>query len=312
MERRKHVLHLSNTFLEGEPARAAKMTDKYSKKFVARSICWKRPGRLCGLVTDMIGSEMPLAELDTWLEWADIIHYHDAYQSQQVLHALGKPPPQKPSVYHWHGQEDYTLEAADPQECTFVRSTHSPKLLDAEYVLPTVVDITEDVFQPTNRRPNKLPMISFTPDSRPRKECVGNTVHVLNAIRRIRLERKGYYQGLEGREEDHRVKLRRAADIAIIGVLNGPYNPTMMQYLASGVTCVGAISEEAWDDIASITGSESLPVMKANRDVLLKMLVTFAEGRLWPHHGKLTREWMEQFWNPEKIVSEFDQLYGDL
>ena len=87
MERRKHVLHLSNTFLEGEPARAAKMTDKYSKKFVARSICWKRPGRLCGLVTDMIGSEMPLAELDTWLEWADIIHYHDAYQSQQVLQA---------------------------------------------------------------------------------------------------------------------------------------------------------------------------------------------------------------------------------
>lgn len=313
------VLHLSDTPLSGAPIRIVELLNKYGVGAVeARHIVWQarspaQPWRRYR--TDMDGNCLTADEVRHWLDWADIIHYHNRWKRQMIFGVHDVPA--KKGVIQIHSpreSEDFGQELESGLPLAIVAQYHPRQWLkELTYIVPNVVDIAHEEFARTVPPLRKSPIVSYAPSN-----CNGtgwdnkSYGDVAPILKRMHLAQTIYFQLIFQQPYEKMVEIKRNADIAIDEISTGSYHLSSLEYLAMGIPCFANVDQITFNVLKEMTGCTTLPWVIANKNNFKTRLDQIVKDQSWQDLGRKSREWMEMFWYPERLVRQYMEMYEDL
>jgi len=314
-----NVLHLSDSPLSGAPIRIVELLNKYSQ-FKARHIVWdniprSQPWRRYR--TDLRGRDLTADQLHEWLDWADVLHFHNRWKRQEIFKFLKQAPPKKPGVIQIHSpreSEGFLEEAASGLPLAIVGQYHPRQWLkEMRYIVPNVVDVNSVEYDYPKRPLRKSPVVSYAPSN-----CNGkgwdskSYLDVSPILKRMHLANIIYYQLIIQQPHEKVIEMKRNADIGIDEITTGSYHISSLEYLALGIPCFANVDKMTFDVIRQMTGCESLPWIIANPGNFKMKLDKIIKEQSWQELGEQSRIWMEKYWAPERLVEQYMQMYEDL
>jgi len=311
------VLHLSDTTISGAPFRIHSLfKNNRALGYVSRHIVWHPTTGFRVFPTDMVGSEMEEKDLKFWLDWADIIHYHNRYARQEIFQKLGTPPPDKPSVIQMHSprheDENFEAEAASGVPLAVVAQYHPREWPEASFLVPNVVDIEE--IRPHKRPPlRRVPVVSYAPSNHNGKGW-NDKGYAFTApiLKKMQLRGLIKYAPVIKRPYELMMQLKSGADIGIDEVATGSYHLSSLEYMALGVPCICRLDEKTQEVVRNLTGCDWLPWVDANEHSLERILRDIIQKQQWPGLGARSRRWMEQYWSPEVLLNHYIEMYEEI
>ena len=309
------VLHLSDTTLSGAPYRLSQAYSKYSGH-EARHIVWHPVIHTRVFPTDLIGSQMKKTELKKWLEWADVIHYHNRWQRQEIFQHLKIKPPKKPSVIQIHSprdSEDFSQEVESGIPLAVIAQYHVRQWPEKRFIVPNVVDIYDDLHSPVERPVRRIPIVSYAPSNAVCRGWDDKSYTVVAPIaKRLSLNNEIIYQRILNMPHTECLKLKQMADIGIDEVSTGSYHMSSLEYLSMGVACIGRLDSECERVVKDLTGADWLPWLMSDPQRFKVDLSTMVRTRSYIDIGKRSREWMEKYWNPKDTCEYWTKVYESL
>ena len=317
------ILHLSDTTLSGSPIRINDLINKWGKddNVESRHIVWEPTMGYRTFKTDMVGKHMARAELMKWVyEWADIIHYHNRWRRQSIFKSLGDghiiDPPRKPSVIQIHSprlSEDFRDEIDSNLRLAIIAQYHVREWPEASYIVPNVVDISDPEYNFPKKMPSDRPVISFAPSNTTAAGWDNKGYDLVSPLlKRMKLRNEIYYQLIVNRPHSQAMELKRNADVGIDEIATGSYHLSSLEYLALGVPCFSNIDNQTCKVVKDLTGSTSLPWVKANKDSFEHVLRTVLRNQNYRELGELSRKWMESYWSPKTLYTHYAEMYKTL
>lgn len=311
-----NILHLSDTTLSGSPIRISRLINKHSKNYRSRHIVWQSVIHKRVFATDLVGQTMSRDEIMDRIGWADIIHYHNRWQRQELFKHLGVPPPNKPSLIQIHSprqSEDFRQEIESGLPLAVVAQYHPREWKELSYIVPNVVDITEPEYAPSQKRTHQVPLVSYAPSNCNARgwDDKGYGL-VVPHLKRLSLAGKIMFKRIIEQPHDITLQLKRAADIGIDEIATGSYHLSSLEYMAMGTACFARLDGYTAKVVKDLTGSEDLPWIQADRDSFVSKLMFIVESQAWPELGLKTRKWMETYWNPQALVRHYEEMYTDI
>lgn len=311
-----NILHLSDTTLSGSPIRISKLTNKYSENFRSRHIVWQPVIGKRVFETDLVGSAMTKDEIMDRINWADIIHYHNRWQRQEIFSSLGIKPPQKPSVIQIHSpraSENFSEEVASGLPLAVIAQYHPREWKEMKYLVPNVVDIYDETYTPLQKGLRNLPVVSYAPSNCNARgwDDKGYGI-VVPHLKRLYMANRIVFQKITEQPHHITMRLKRSADIGIDEIATGSYHLSSLEYMAMGVPCFARLDGLTQKYVKEVTGADTLPWIQADRDSFLTRLLLIVEGKNWKEKGAETRAWMEKYWNPDVLVGRYEDMYNDL
>lgn len=308
------ILHLSDTTLSGSPYRTSKLYNKYTDN-EARHMVWQRNIFNRVFTCDLVGEELSQDERQEWLDWADIIHYHNRWKRQNIFKF--HKAPNKPSVIQMHSprEEEKHLEELDSGiPIAVIAQYHVRQWPELKFIVPNVVDIYDPSHMPKAVRPaRRAPVISYAPSSpngRGWNNKSYNTVHAI--LKKMWYDRWIDYQRIIGKPHEVCLKMKQQADIGIDEVSTGSYHLSSLEYLSMGVACIGRLDEQTEKVIKDITGADWLPWAQCTEAQFNGKMISLVQGTPFIEIGKRSREWMETYWAPEKLCKIYTDMYSSL
>jgi hypothetical protein len=299
------ILNLSETTLSGAPIRLNNLINKYTPH-ESRHIVWKRQIFNRVFPVDLVGEEMSDIDLEYWLHWADLIHYHNIYEKQSIFkkHLI----PNKPSLIQVHSPKswfDHDAVTASGLPIAVIAQFHVREWPNLSYIVPNVVDINE--YSPAERN-NPRPIISFAPSSGngkgPNDKGYGIVVPYLRRLEGIQFQKifsKPYLECMQ---------MKRHADIGVDDINTGSYHMSTLEYLQLGVATICYTDELTEKVVKDLTGCTELPWIHAgHRNIgtpVRKALNNYKEL------GNKARLWVEQNWNPTILCNHYITMYSKL
>jgi hypothetical protein len=308
------VLHLSDTTLSGSPIRISNATSLYSENYVARHIVWNRKVGYRTFKVDMVGEEMSEKDLLGWLKWADIIHYHNRWQRQQIFQKLEIPPPSKPSVIQMHSprqSENFSEEAASGLPLLVVGQYQPRQWPEASFIVPNIIDIWDESYLPLKNKPLRpRPIISYSP-SNTNASGWDNKGYNLVAphLKKLKLKGEIMFQLIIDAPHETALKMKQGADIGIDEIATGSYHLSSLEYLSMGVPCFANIDGKTQEVLMGITGSNDLPWIIASKETFPQKLNNMVAQKTWPQMGEKARLWMETYWQPINLIKQYEEAY---
>lgn len=311
------ILHLSDTPLSGAPYRASQLLNKYSGH-ESRHIVWKPNVRERVFPSDMIGSEMTREDLNHWLSWADIVHYHNRWKRQKI-HEVAELPNGKKSVIQIHSPRDekenyfkYEVESKIP--IAVIAQYHVRQWPELKYIVPNVVDIHDGLHKEITRKEGKLVTFGYAPSSPTGKGWDDKSYHIVNPILKgMYMNRKIYYKRIVGKPFVECVFLKRQCDIGVDEVSTGSYHMSSLEFLSMGIATIAYIDEQTEKVVKDLTGASDLPWVVANEASFKPVVDHFAMNRESTKiAGQFARTWMEKYWSPGILCGHLLKMYEDL
>lgn len=311
------VLHLSDTTLSGSPIRICEVTNRYSKRYVARHIVWKRKVGYREFETDMVGEAMTKNDLRDWLEWADVIHYHNRYSRQEIFKALGIEPPKKPSIIQMHSpreSENFSEEIRSKVPIAVVGQYHPRQWPEAAYIVPNVIDIWDEKYMPLQDKPVRdRPIVSYAPSNTNASGWDNKGYHLVAPhLKRLKIRGVIVFQLIIDTPHHVAIKMKQGADIGIDEIATGSYHLSSLEYLSMGVPCFANIDRKTQDVLCRMTGADTLPWIISTKDLFPIQLHKVMNQKSWVQKGKEAREWMERYWHPVHMVRHYEEMYDSL
>ena len=308
------VLHLSDTTLSGAPGRLSNVFDKYSGH-ESRHLVWDviPNGRV--FEYDLCSATMNRGDIIDWLDWADIIHYHNRYERQNIFKAHNITPPNKPSLIQIHSpreSENFKPELESGIPIAVIAQYHVRQWPELRFIVPNVVDIYDPTHMPGDRS-EKL-TVAYSPSSPTGKGWDNKSYNVVAPIlRRMYLNREIQYLRIAGLPHTECLKLKQVAHIGIDEVSTGSYHMSSLEFLSMGVATLCGIDTQCEKVIKDLTGADWLPWVVSNE-------IKFKEdiNRLVKNKdecieiGLKARQWVETYWNPKDTAKYFLDLYTKL
>jgi len=308
------ILHLSQTTHSGSPIRIVDLTNKYSNR-EARHLVWEPTTGYRKFKTDLVGNQMKEAELQHWLDWADVIHFHNKVKSLSIFTSTGLTPPSKPSIVQIHSpREDIDVKEVLALPIAILAQYHVRQWPEASFVVPNVVDIYSSEYIPSPRPPRKIPVVSYAPSNWNAKGWNDKGYSVVSPVlKRLGLEDKIRYQLIVQQAHNVVVEMKLQADIGIDEIVTGSYHMSSLEYLALGVACFANLDEQTEAVVKDLTGATTLPWLKADGDSFKRILgELIKDPAQWADTGRQSREWMETYWNPEVLMGHYEEMYDSL
>jgi hypothetical protein len=310
------ILHLSDTTLSGSPIRIAKLFNTHTKH-EARHMVWEPVIVKRVFETDLISSMMSQNEIENWLDWADVLHFHNRWRRQMVFKRYNLGPPSKPSVIQMHSprsSENFRDELGSGVPLAAVAQYQVREWPEASFVVPNVVDITDPVYQgvkPLYER--RMPLVSYSPsnfNARGRNDKgYGKLAPVL---KKLKLSGDITYQLIVNQPHGVAMSMKKTADIGIDEVTTGSYHLSSLEYLSMGIACFARLDQETIQVVQKLTGCDSVPWVFANESNFQKQLMLLVNERSWAEIGARSRNWMERYWNPELLIGHYERMYNEL
>lgn len=310
------ILHLSDTTLSGSPIRIVDVINKYTYH-EARHLVWQPVFEYRKFKTDLVGESMALDELYSWLEWADILHFHNWYNKSKILQALGIKPPINPTVVQMHSPRRSNIFDSDDKsraKLAIVAQYHVREWPELDFIVPNVVDFTAPEYQRNKAYSKERPIVSYAPSN---CVCGGwdnkGYNHVAPLLKRLNIKRTLAYDPIIRRPHDRAMELKARADLGIDEFMTGSYHLSGLEYLALGVGCFGYIDELTERVIRDLTGcGEALPWIQVNSDTFKGKLLQIVRSKSWSIHGEESRRWIEKYWHPKFLAKCYADMYESL
>jgi hypothetical protein len=321
------VLHLSDTPLSGSPVRISKLLSNHSKKVVSRHIVYTPIVRGRDFETDLIGETMTKEEIDDWLGWADIIHFHNRYKRQKVFTEKEATLPTKPGVIHIHSprnSEDFSEEISSGLPIAIVGQYHPREWQnEMSFVLPNVVDVFSEEMTPrvVDGKPFYLspgkarttPVLSYAPSNTSEKGWDNKGYDlVMPFIKRMKQVGRIQMQFITQTPHAQTIALKKGADVGIDEIATGSYHLSSLEYLSLGIPCICNLDGHTRKVVRDITGADKLPWTFASRDNFAVVVDSITKNNEWLYAGEQARLWMERYWNPDALLEHYHQLYENL
>lgn len=308
------VLHLSDTTLSGSPYRASRLISKYSE-IQSRHIVFQRKIFDRVFDVDLCGEEMSRDEIMHWLEWADVYHFHNRWKRQNTLKGIELP--KKPSVIQIHSprsSEDFSQEINSGIPLAIIAQYHTREWPEKSFVVPNCVDILDPAYLPISRSINGAPVVSYAPSNANMKGWDDKSYDLVAPIlKRMKLEGRIQYQFIFKKPHSEAMALKKLAHIGIEEVSTGSYHMSGLEYLALGVACICHIDKLTEATVKDLTGCYKLPFIEATKSNFRSTLIRLIEDRGYQANaGISSREWMEQYWHPKKLVNHYKSMYERL
>jgi hypothetical protein len=311
------ILHLSDTPWSGAVIRIVRLFNRHTKHEV-RHLVWDPVARDRVFETDIASSNLTRDEVEMWLGWADIIHYHGRYRRQAIFSAHKLPVPKKPSVIQMHGprtSDNYAPELNSGVPLAVVAQYQVRIWPEAKFIVPNVVDITDDAYNmPKPVKMNRIPCVSYAPSN---FNCRGwdnkGYGEVAPILKRMNLAGQIVFQLIVNQPHDIALSRKRRADIGIDEVVTGSYHLSSLEYLAMGTPCFAGLDQQTIDVVKNITGCpDNLPWIVSNAGNFQSKLNRIIKERTWPQLGAESRIWMEKYWNPQFLVGCYEKMYEEI
>lgn len=310
-----NILHLSDTGLSGSPIRIVDLLNKYTPH-KARHVIWEATTGFRSFKTDVVAPRVGKDAVATLLEWADVLHFHNRWRRQNVFTRFGLEPPRKKSVIQIHSprdSEDFRDEVGSGIPLAIIAQYHVRQWPEASYVVPNVVDVRDLDYVRLGHPQHHVPVVSYAPSNWNAKGWNDKGYSVISPIlKRLGLDHTIKYD-LIVQQPHHAVMARkRQADIGIDEIVTGSYHLSSLEYLAIGVPCFAHLDEQTAAVVKDLTGASELPWIDATGDSFRRKLLQIVKDKNWRELGGLSRAWMEKYWAPEFLASQYVDIYEEL
>lgn len=315
------VLHLSDTPLSGSPIRISNLLNRIGNSGEAAyktnsiHLVWHPTWGFRDFGADVVSSKLDRAQIATYLEWADVIHYHNRYERQLIFTQTGLKPPKKPSVIQMHSprkSEDFSGEVKSGVPIAVIAQYHVREWSELKFIVPNVVDIDLPEYKKFYLV-NTLPIVSYAPSNCNLKGWDDKGYNIVAPVlKRMALASQIQFQLIVNQPHSQCLELKRFADIGIDEVVTGSYHLSSLEYLAMGTPCFANIDELTRKAIVEVTGAEKLPweVCKPHEfESKMRSMVMF---KSYVEEGKRARRWMDNYWNPEFLYLKYVDMYRSL
>ena len=312
------VLHLSDSTLSGAPYRASQLFNKYSGH-ESRHIVWNAVIYSRVFPTDLVGESMKKDELNYWLNWADIIHYHNRYSRQQIFKVAALPRGKK-SVIQIHSprisedEDNFSLELASGIPLAVIAQYHVRQWPELKYIVPNVVDIDDPLHKPVKKQPSKYLSFGYAPSSPNGKGWDNKSYNIVNPVlKRLELAQRAVYNRIIGKPFVECMKIKQKCDVGIDEISTGSYHMASLEFLSQGVATIAGIDEQTERVVKDLTGSDTLPwIICKEKDFKLMAESLATHQTDIKDIGVLSRLWMETYWNQKVLCDHLLKMYEDL
>ena len=305
---RFRILHLCPSALAGAPVHLSNILNKYtyceSKTILGKAFSGNN---LQNLKWDYDIITPSKKQLEESIDWADLIHYHRSIYPHLI--------PNKPSVLQFH-----TPPAGYVPEKTFAEF-NGRKLVIAQYhpryytdalVVPNMIDIWEERFLPGEKPADKVNIFySWASEIKNSWGDKGSaaTIAILKKIQSAYGKRVDI-EVWNNRPYEACMAAKRKAHICIDECITGSYHLQSLEGCSIGAVTFNNLDDTTHSFLQTVSGSTSHPFVKSNLDGLLNVLDFYINNKAELHKkGLEARKWMEEYWDPRKLVFKYVDAY---
>jgi hypothetical protein len=310
-----NILHLSDTTLSGSPIRIVDLINKHTEHR-ARHIVWNKALFHRIFDTDLIGPTLGKETAQEMLDWADVVHYHNRWKRQMLFRVYQLEPPKKPSVIQIHTQrerEGFTEEESSGLPIAVLAQYHVRQWPKARFVVPNVVDITDQAYLRKMPPAVPLPVVSYAPSSCNGKGWDDKGYSVISPVlKRLKLEQKLIYDLIVQQPHSITLQRKRNAHIGVDEIMTGSYHLSSLEYLAMGTPCFAHVDELTAAAVKTVTGADELPWIETVPHNFKSKLLELIKDRGYVDAGAKSRAWMEKYWCPKVLCDKYVSMYESL
>lgn len=304
-----NILHLSESFLSGYPARLSRFLNENGPKYRSRCITMKSEHPNARLDVDMVMGQLSEEAFFDRVQWADIVHLHGTH-SIPLLSTIDHAIRGKRIVIqvYEHPEEGAANPSLVPPGIPYIITPVCswPRWPTATFMAPEVPHFYENINLPDKERP----LVSFDIKHMPELRSYRDIIFPLKSMQK---EKQILYYPIENRLHDYAVTLKQAADIAVGDIVFGRYNLSALDYASAGVPCFCRVKGYTRENIEKLTGAiNSLPWIHTDKDHFLLGIKRVVDRKLWKEQGQKTKGWMEKYWNKDMILRHYDDVYLSL
>lgn len=332
-----YVLHLSRTTLAGVAARYANFLNKYSQNITARSAVSVLTN--IKFPTDIVipSHTVPSPkyknvkihivheseELCEEIKKADIIHIHNKPPCEHKSQAWGLMK-KKPIVLQLHSPPNISKNAHRTVRShldvskTLVIAQYQAVHLPYDNMIPVrnVIDIQAPLLMPIIKEHNP-PFVTYAPSNQMQNRIKAGWAYksfkeVIPLLKQL-AKQNSCTIDIKKRQYQESLRIRRPANIHIDEVSSGSYHLSSLEGLSQGSIVIANIADWMEPVIKKVTGCEWLPWQTATEPTLTQVLhKLLSEKDKLLELQKISRQWMEEFWNPELVLNDYKSIYEDL
>lgn len=258
---------------------------------------------------------MSADELKHWLDWADVIHFHNRWKRQEIFKHV--PFVNKPSVIQIHSpreSENFREEVESGVPLAIIAQYHVRQWPELKFIVPNVVDIYDPLHMPNKRHSQEFPItFSFAPSNSNGKGWDDKSYYeVSSALKRLQIDRRLKYKLIYKLPFEEAMLQKQQSDYGIDEVATGSYHMSGLEYLSQGVACICHTDGQTQKVLQDLTGCSVIPFIQATKSSFYQVAFRLTVEGSHKELGLQARSWMEKYWNPEVLREHYKRMYSAL
>ena len=312
------ILHLSDTTLSGSPIRLARLYSKYTEheaRYIVDTPIIEHRVFPC----DMIADNMTNDELEYWIDWADVLHFHNRWQRQSIFNRIPFKYDDKPSVIQIHSprlSEDFTEEVESGVPLAIIAQYH-PREWEKElsYIIPNVLDIYDKIHVfDEEKYGSPVPAVGYSPSNWNAKGWDDKGYGLVNPFlqKKAMFAKKISYQRIVTKPFLEAMVMKQSCHIGIDEVMTGSYHLSSLEFLAMGCATFAYLDEKTQAVAKECFGADTLPWINVDREEFKNRFNKMLVDKDWDEHGISSRKWMEEYYDPKRLCGIYTEMYEDI
>jgi len=265
----------------------------------------------------MVGPNMSREELTHWLDWADIIHYHNRNKRLEIFKRV--PYRKKPGVIQIHSprlSEDFSPEVKSGLPIAVIAQYH-PRQWEKEltYMIPNVLDIYDHIhgYNPRKHRANS-PIVGYSPSNWNAKGWDDKGYGLVGPFlkKMCMFKRTIDYQLIVRKPFLEAMHMKQQCHIGIDEVITGSYHLSSLEFLSMGCATFAYLDDLTQGYLKEVVGAYELPWVNVDKDHFQGRFLDMVRNKDWDEYGINSRKWMEKYFDPHKLCSIYRTMYNDI
>lgn len=267
------------------------------------------------MTTDNLSND----ELEYWVDWADILHFHNRWKRQEIFKRIPFKYKKKPSLIQIHSprlSEDFSQEVASKKPLAIISQYH-PREWEKElsYIIPNVVDIYDDahICNP-DKYGDRSPIVGYAPSNWNAKGWDDKGYGFMNdCLKRLEMFKGSItYQRIVRKPWAEAMSMKQACHIGVDEVVTGSYHLSSVEFLAMGCATFAYLDEKTQAVCKEAIGAEELPWLNVKQGQFKSELRKVVQEESWDEKGKASRAWMEKYYDPRRLCDIYTNMYEDI
>lgn len=309
------ILHLSDTTLSGSPIRLSNLYAKYSEhesRYITSTPVIQDRVFPC----DMVADDMTNDELEYWLDWADILHFHNRWKRQEIFQRVPFKYKKKPSLIQIHSprlSEDFTQEVKSKKPLAIISQYHPREWKkELKYIIPNVVDIYDDnhICNPS-KYGHASPIVGYAPSNWNAKGWDNKGYGFMNDfLKRLEMFKGAItYQRIIRKPWLEAMFMKQSCHVGIDEVVTGSYHLSSLEFLAMGCATFAYLDEQTEAVCKETIGADHLPWINVQESEFKSRFRQLLQEENWDEIGIDSRKWMEKYYDPRRLCEIYTNMY---